>query len=394
MKRVLIIEAQIKQYRVPFYERLHVALAADGVELKVAYSDPPLLEACKKDICDLPARYGMKVSGYWVAGGKLLFQPLLRAALESDLIIVDQANKFLLNHLLLPLALLGVKRLAFFGHGQNGRDKKLALSEWYRRRTLNWVSWWFAYTQRTTRYLVANGVPTAKITTVNNAIDTNEIREQVSATSDQKKDELRTHLGLPLDACLGLYCGALDTVKKIPFLIGAAKLIRDRVPNFHLLLVGGGPEQTSVEAAIETAPWIHLLGPRFGKDKSELIAVSDVMLMPGAVGLVILDAFAAGLPLLSTTLQSHGPEIEYLEEGINGLLCEPDVSAFAFMVSRLLSDREQLSRLRKGAVEAGAKYTMENMIENMRKGICECLGVPDKRLLQEALDVPREPVHL
>jgi L-malate glycosyltransferase len=373
MKRVLIVEAQMKQYRVPFYERLRAALAAADIELRVAYSDPPPLEASKKDACDLPARYGMKVRGHWVAGGKLLFQPLLGAALQSDLVIVDQANKFLLNHLLLPLSLLGLKRVAFFGHGENGREDKQALSEWYRRRTLNWVSWWFAYTERTTRYLIANGVPAEKITTVNNAIDTNEIREQVSAMSTHRKDELRTHLGIPLNAPLGMYCGALDHVKRIPFLLDAAKLIRDHIPDFHLLLVGGGPEQASVQAAIETVPWIHFLGPRFGKDKARLIAISDAMLVPGAVGLTILDAFAGGLPLLSTQLSVHGPEIEYLQAGVNGALSEPEVSAFAQIAISIFSHAEELNRLRTGARNSGAKHTVENMAATFCAGIQQCL---------------------
>jgi glycosyltransferase involved in cell wall biosynthesis len=375
LKRVLIIEAQIKQYRLPFYERLFASLHNDGIELRVAYSDPPPDDAAKKDTCDLPWHYGLKVRGHWLLRDNLFFQAVVLTALKSDLVVIDQANKFLLNYLLLPLGLLGVKRVAFFGHGKNDRDDRLRFSEWYRRNTLNWVSWWFAYTQSTTNYLVANGVPSSKITTVNNAVDTNEIREQVVAMSEQQKSALRSSLGIPLTSPVGIYCGALDEVKKVPFLIDAAKLIRSQIPGFHLLLVGGGPEQRQLESAIREHPWIHSMGPRFGKEKSGLLAISDVLLMPGAVGLVILDAFAAGLPLLSTRLKIHGPEMEYLVEGRNGLLSEPEVPAFADMVSSLLSDREALARLQCGARESGAKYTIDNMAANFELGIRQCLGV-------------------
>jgi glycosyltransferase involved in cell wall biosynthesis len=345
LKRVLIIEAQIKHYRVPFYERLFASLYRDGIQLRVAYSDPSPDEAAKRDTCNLPPQYGLKVRGHWLLQGNILFQAALLTALKSDLVVIDQANKFLLNHLLLPLGLLGVRRVAFFGHGKNDREDGLRFSEWYRRKTLNWVSWWFAYTQRTTNYLVANGVPGSKITTVNNAVDTDEIREQVEAMSEQQKSALRASLGIPLSSPVGMYCGALDEVKKIPFLIDAAKRIRSQITDFHLLLVGGGPEQR-LESAIGGHTWIHPLGPRFGREKSELMSISDILVIPGAVGLVILDAFSAGLPLLSTRLRIHGPEIEYLEEGHNGLLSEPEVSAFADMVSSLLSDCEALARLK------------------------------------------------
>jgi glycosyltransferase involved in cell wall biosynthesis len=374
MKQVLIIEAQIKKYRLPFYELLVERLRGKGIELQVAYSDPTPVEASKKDHCDLPGWYGEKVAGYWLLREKLLFQPLLHAAVRADLVIVDQGNKFLLNHILLPLSRAGMKRVAFWGHGKNDREDRVRFSEWYRHKTLDWVTWWFAYAESTSRYLIANGVSASKITIIYNAIDTNEIREQLAAMSEQHRSDLRESLEIPLSSSVGIYCGALDEVKKIPFLIEAARLIRSRIPDFHLILVGGGPQQLRLESAIREHPWVHPLGPRFGSEKSGLMAISDVFLIPGAVGLVILDAFAAGLPLLSTRLKIHGPEIEYLEEGVNGLLSEPEVSAFADMVSSLLSNRDTLARVQRGARESGAKYTIDNMVTNFELGIRQCLG--------------------
>src|SRR6266478_3027059 len=93
MKKVLIIEAQMKQYRAPFYALLHEALRADGIQLTVAYSEPPASELWKKDTRELPEEYGLKVSGYWLWPDKVLYQPLLRSALSSDLVVVDTGNR-------------------------------------------------------------------------------------------------------------------------------------------------------------------------------------------------------------------------------------------------------------------------------------------------------------
>jgi L-malate glycosyltransferase len=374
MKQVLIIEAQIKRYRLPFYQQLADALREADIQLRVGYSDPPSSETGKKDTCDLPLDYGMKVEGYWLLPEKLLLQPLFRAAITADLVVIDQGNRFLLNYFLLPLSRMGLRRVAFWGLGQNRQDGQLPLSEWYRRKTLSWVSWWFAYTQGTARYLVANGVTSSKITAVDNAVDTSEIREQVSRISVEDRSALRRSLGIHASAPVGIFCGMLDKVKNVPFLIASGKMIQARIPDFHLIVVGGGPEQSSVQDVARGLPWIHLTGPRFGREKSELIAISDAFLMPGRVGLVILDAFAAGLPLLSMRLKIHGPEMEYLEEGINGLISEPTVPAFADMATSLLLNRGALDRLKVGARESGAKYTIENMVANFREGIRQCLG--------------------
>jgi len=263
--------------------------------------------------------------------------------------------------------------VAFWGLGENRQEGRLWSSEWIRRKTLNWVSWWFAYTQGTKRYLVANGVPAGKITSVDNAVDTRALREQVQCISPAERIELRRTLGISASAPVGIFCGMLDKVKSVPFLIESAQLIKARVQNFHLIVVGGGPERPAVEAVICKLPWIHMMGPQFGVDKAKLIAVSDAFLIPGRVGLVVLDAFAGGLPLLSTQLPIHGPEMEYLEENSNGLVCEPSVAEFADMTTSLLLDRARLARLQAGARASGAHYTIENMAENFRTGIHGCL---------------------
>jgi glycosyltransferase involved in cell wall biosynthesis len=373
---VLIIEAQIKQYRFPFYQQLFSALRNVDIELRVGYSDPPLAEVSKNDTCDLPSDYGLKVPGYWLLPERLLLQPLFRAAMAVDLVILDQGNRFLLNHLLLPLSRAGRRRVAFWGLGENRQNGQLHLSEWYRRKTLNWVSWWFAYTKGTARYLTGNGVPNSKITAVDNTVDTTAIREQVQAISSDDRIALRAGLGISSTAPVGIFCGMLDKVKSLSFLLESANMIRAQLPDFHLLLLGGGPDQPFVQNAVRYLPWVHFMGPRFAREKAELIAMSDLFLMPGRVGLVILDAFAAGLPLFTTRLDIHGPEIEYLEEGVNGLLSEPSTAAFADAVVEFLSNREALARLRAGARESGRKYTIENMVAKFTDGIQGCLELP------------------
>jgi glycosyltransferase involved in cell wall biosynthesis len=377
MKTVLIIQAQMKQYRAPFFAQLNEALRADGIRLTVAYSDPPPSEARKKDTCDLPPEYGLKVKGYWLWPDRLLYQPLLKTALTSDLVIVEQANRFILNHLLLPRARVGLLRVAFWGHGDNLQAGRIRFSEWYRRKMLNWVSWWFAYTKGTAKYLEAHGVPTSKITVVQNAVDTREIREHLKSLTAQDRATLRGKLSIPASAPVGIFCGMLDKVKALPFLVESSRIIKAQIPDFHLILVGGGPEQATVQRLIDDLPWVHWVGPRFGKEKAEFLAISDAFLLPGRVGLGVLDGFAAGLPMLTTRFEFHAPEIEYLEEGVNGLMSDHRPAAFAEAVSSVFSQRDYMVKLQEGAKAAAGKYSIENMARNFRAGIRSCLGLPE-----------------
>jgi glycosyltransferase involved in cell wall biosynthesis len=112
--------------------------------------------------------------------------------------------------------------------------------------------------------------------------------------------------------------------------------------------------------------------------------MADVFLLPGSVGLAILDSFAAGLPLLTTELRTHGPEISYLDHGHNGLIIAHDIRAYATAVTDLFKDPNLMARLRTGATQSGCLHSIENMVQNFRLGILSCLA------LQKASELPDE----
>ncbi len=376
MKRVLIIEAQIKRYRKPFYERLYAALREEGLQLRVVYCAPAPSEAQKHDNCELPREYGVKVKAFWLARGRLLFQPALREVIAADLVVIEQANKFVLNHLLLILSLFRLKKVAFWGLGENLQADRSPLSEWYKERTLDWVHWWFAYTEGTAHYLRQHGVSPAKITAVQNSVDTRRIQSCVQDMTPNAKATLRTKLGFGRGAPVGVFVGMLHKVKSVPFLIQAGEKIRQSIPEFQLIVIGGGPDEEEIKQSAANCPWVHFVGPKFGDRKSHLLAIADVFLLPGRAGLAVLDGFAAGLPLIATRLPIHGPEMEYLEEGRNGLITPPHPDLYAEAVASLLSNPKELQLLREGAANSAEKYSMEAMVEKFIRGIVQCLAQP------------------
>ncbi|HKV25374.1 MAG TPA: glycosyltransferase [Candidatus Acidoferrum sp.] len=379
MKKVLIIEAQMKQYRAPFYAELYECLRKQGIQQMVAYSAPSREELCKSDNCELPEKYGRKVKAYRCWQERLLFQPLFREIRAADLVVIDQSNKLVLAHFLILLSRLGLKRVAFWGHGENKQGDRATISERYKRFTLNWVTWWFAYTAGTAEYLQQQGVPDVKITIVQNSIDTRMIRECVRNLGADAKAALRAQMGLDSQATIGIFVGALNKVKSLSFLLEASHRIRRSVPDFHLIVVGSGPEEAELRASAIQHPWIHFLGAKFGQDKAELLEIADLFLLPGAVGLAILDSFAAGLPLLTTSISTHGPEIEYLVAGHNGIMTAHAPETYANAAIRLLSCPDELRALREGAMHTAEKYSIEHMVENFSEGIFRCLQQPKRR---------------
>lgn len=374
MIRVLFTQTQIKRYRVPFFTKLHAALLPGGIEIKVAYSDPPKTDKPKRDNVDLPPEIGIKVPGYWLFGNHLFYQALLQRAMAADLVIAEQANKNIHNYVLLLSRMVRHKRLAFWGLGKNNDLDHSPLSEWLRPHIARRVDWWFTYTKGTAGWLTANGVAPEKIIVIQNSTDTLGFAEQIASIPEERLKQARQQLGIAPGCRVGIYCGILAPDKGIAFLLEAARLVRERLPNFHLLVLGGGSESEKVQQAVLQVPWIHYMGPKFGEEKALLLKMSDCFLLPGRVGLAILDAFAAGVPLITTKVPFHGPEVEYLEDGINGRITENNVESYANSIVEILSDSNLSERLKRGASESAKRYSIEAMVETCRRGITHCLS--------------------
>jgi glycosyltransferase involved in cell wall biosynthesis len=370
MYRVLIIQPQMKRYRVPFFQKLHRALEQDGIELRVAYSAPNAVDRRRNDSADLPPEYGRKVKSLWF-GNRFLYQAVWREVVRADLVIVGNENKFLINLILLVFARVNLKTVAFWGIGaEESAIRSSKVSAWVRDRTLNSAHWWFAYTEHSAERLSSLGV-TCGITAVQNTVDTSELREALAVVRAERM-QLAKSYGLGTGP-VGIFCGALIPSKHLPFLLSAAHLIRAKIPDFELLIIGDGPLRSFVEESVQDAPWIHYQGPKFGKEKAAALSVAQVFLLPGNVGLAILDSFVAGLPLVATDVPISGPEVSYLIPGVNGLMTSHDVEAFAAATAELLENRDLLSQLSAGATESGMKYTIEEMAQRFRSGIVSCL---------------------
>ena len=165
--------------------------------------------------------------------------------------------------------------------------------------------------------------------------------------------------------------------KNPAFLIRAADRIRELVPDFELIVLGAGPEEAVIRDAASRREWVHWEGPVFGDERAKYFALAAVTLVPSAVGLVVLDAFALETPLVTTTADTHGPEIGYLCSGENGVIVggPPDPLTYAETVARLLADDSAREVLRAGCRTSAALYTIDGMAERFARGVLRALAM-------------------
>jgi len=372
---VVIAVPTMPHYRLRLFELLAENLAREGVKLEVVYGNPNPEQAAKRDLVELAAPVGVKIKNYWL-NETVLHQAIFGKALKADLVIVLNANGHPLNFLLCIATKLGGPKLGFWVYNRRSQIHERTVKERIRRCLTRFGTWWFAYTDMARDYLLADGIPNARITTLNNSVDLTRFRADLTAVTAEQLQAFRQLHGIPADAPVGLYCGGLHRDKRLDFFCRAIASIQAARPDFHMLIVGDGSQRAPVLQAAAADARVHYLGPAFGHDKALCFRLARLFLCPGLVGLAILDAFAAGLPLLTTDIPNHSPEIVYLDHERNGLMTSHDVEQYTGAVVDLLDSESRLDSMRQAALASAKSYGIENMAERFAGGILACLNTP------------------
>ncbi|HSH00609.1 MAG TPA: glycosyltransferase family 4 protein [candidate division Zixibacteria bacterium] len=147
-----------------------------------------------------------------------------------------------------------------------------------------------------------------------------------------------------------LSIGRLVPKKGFADLIDACAQLRKRELAFRCVIVGDGPLKVELENRINTAGLgrqVELYGPADLETIRGLMHRATILCLPcvrdrdgnqDALPTVLLEAKAAGLPIVSTTL-SGIPEI--VSDGEDGLLVSPgDIDGLTAAIARLLTDSD------------------------------------------------------
>jgi glycosyltransferase involved in cell wall biosynthesis len=372
---VAFLAKSLPQYRVAFFSLLRQRLAESGIEVRVIYGDAAPAEAARRDGGEL-SWAEFKPNRFFNVGRRtLIWQPVVSTAREVDLVVVEQATRLLANYVLLAMQAFGSPKVAFWGHGANlQEDSASRAGEAVKRLVSRHPHWWFAYTDGSRARVMRLGYPSERITVVQNAIDTRAAAAVASSIDDDEIAAFRARHLLG-DGPIGTFVGALYEDKRLPFLFAAAdEVVRTR-PDFRLVIMGEGPEREFVRSACSYRPWVRWLHAQFQREKAIALAASRVFLLPSLVGLAILDAFAVGVPLVTTASDFHGPEIEYLDPGVNGVLVgdAANSQAYAAAIIELLHDDLLHSHLVAGCARSASCYTNEAMVQRFTAGVVGAL---------------------
>lgn len=188
--------------------------------------------------------------------------------------------------------------------------------------------------------------------------------------SEEEKCSMRTELGLPSNAKIGVYVGRVTKEKGLSYLVDALKQLDKYWPSeLCLLIVGEGEylqEMQAECAALQHAHRVLFVGQQDLVQK--YLNASDFFVSPSLhenLSISILEACAAKLPCLVTDV---GGNCEIIENGKNGLVIAPaSAAAIADGLRRMCNDEYRNEMLRCAEQVDYGKFSDEQVDRQLKQ---------------------------
>lgn len=231
-----------------------------------------------------------------------------------------------------------------------------------------------AVSRRVKEVLVEDGIPGAHVTVIHSGI-------LLETPPPPAGPDLRTRAGAPAGAALVLTIASTEAYKDHPTLIDAAGLLFDRLPDAWWVVLGTGGlfEETVARAERRGfADRLRYLG--FIEGARGYLPQADVFVLTSrteGLGTSVLDAMAAGTPVVATTA---GGIPEMVEDERTGLLVPPgDPAALAAAIERILGNPALARRLADTARTRVRDFDVERTIEKTENLYRRLLAEHDAR---------------
>jgi glycosyltransferase involved in cell wall biosynthesis len=217
----------------------------------------------------------------------------------------------------------------------------------------------YAVSRELRSHLVAEGLPPSRVGVIYNGIDVH------AAPRDSERRAARAALNVGDSTLVVGTAARLDPVKDLGTLVEAFDSFRRARPDALLAIFGDGPQSDALKQRVERlglGEQVRFLGYR--SDVRQLLVGVDVYVntsLSEGVSLTILEAMAAGLPVIATRV---GGTPEVVLDGDTGVLVPPRSSErVADALLSLGADKTRRHAMgTAGRRRAEEKFTLDRMV--------------------------------
>ncbi len=200
--------------------------------------------------------------------------------------------------------------------------------------------------------------------------------------SSHAQTSIRSQLNIPDDTLLVGEIGRVTEIKGYEDLVRAAVAVKKAIPNVTFIGVGGKSRSDAVYEqkilklinSYNLQDSFKLIGYR--DDVSDIMSALDLLVLPShseAFGRVLVEAMAAGKPVIGTTV---GGIPEIIEDGVTGLLVPPgSPDNLAQAIIKVLQDLDLARRLgAAGRQRAKTRFSPKRYVAEVQKIYEELVG--------------------
>ena len=169
--------------------------------------------------------------------------------------------------------------------------------------------------------------------------------------------------------------GSFVAKKNQTFLVDVVSMLKLRGYEITLDLLGNGPDKSNIEQKIIEKGLTKNIFCRGSVGNVEEYLHNSFIYVHSATyepfGLVLLEAMAAGLPVVC--LDGKGNR-DIIKNGFNGFMIEkPDVNLFTEKIIELISNKKLYSEMSENAVKFAADYDIEKYVKKLTDFYCKIL---------------------
>ncbi len=230
------------------------------------------------------------------------------------------------------------------------------------------------FSPRGTEYLLNKNFSPLKVLTAPNTLDTSKIFKLRELDDVQNYHKICKNLGVNPEDRTILFSGRLLKRKRIFDGVEAFKIVEKKITNSKFVIIGGGEELEALKKIKQEGNFKNII--LLGEVYDDLVlnrwfSIAKLFLIPGCLGLSIVHAFCYALPVITEKAPCHGPEIQYLKDGINGYMVEENnIQQLADRIIELLNDETKRTNFANNAFNtAKNEANIENTIKNMNLAI-------------------------
>ena len=214
--------------------------------------------------------------------------------------------------------------------------------------------------------IAGHGIRSDKVVRVSNGVELDRYDPNLHS-GNGVRENLNISQGVPLIGAIG----RLVWQKGLEFLVGAAPIVLNYVPDAKFLLVGEGPLEVELRNLAERSGFSErVLFTGFRSDMPEVLSALDVLVLPSlreGLPMILLEGMAMAKPIVTTNIEGISEVVEHDKTGV--LVPPGNSQILAEGIIGLLKDKDKAQQIgQAGRKRVEEAFSVEMMVKKTEEG--------------------------